>query len=345
MADYLGSLAAAAGLDVEWMEVAPKRSNLIVRLIPKGAATRRIVLAPHFDTVGEEGMPQSMFEPRMADGKIHGRGSCDTKGSVAVMFQLLLDIAKKGPRPRETELVFVGLVDEENGQIGSRAVAKAGLKADLAIVGEPTQCKVLTAHKGNLWLKLHTEGKAAHGSRPELGKNAALAMARVVIALEEEYGPGLAAARHPLLGPGTVNVGAIHGGTQPNIVPDACEIWVDRRTIPGEEDGAICGELRRFFKERGLKVRIESTKDGVCPPMQTNPGVPLVKELTRIAGQRKPMGARYFCDAAILASNGTPAVVFGPGDIAQAHTREEWVALESLELARAILAKFLGIQP
>jgi acetylornithine deacetylase/succinyl-diaminopimelate desuccinylase-like protein len=149
------------------------------------------------------------------------------------MFSALLNVAENGLSPKETEVVFVGLVDEENAQEGSRALAKSSLKADLAIVGEPTELTVVTAHKGDMWLKLVTHGKAAHGARPELGINAAHKMARVIDLLETEYAQELKSRRHSLLGHPTISVGMVHGGTQPNIVPDECEIQIDRRTIPG----------------------------------------------------------------------------------------------------------------
>src|SRR5438105_654566 len=158
------------------------------------------------------------------NGKIFGRGACDTKGSVAAMMTALCELAQGGRRPKETEIVFAGLVDEENGQAGSRALASSGLKADLAIVGEPTRLRAVTAHKGSLWLQLETRGKSAHGARPELGRNAIHQMARIVDVLETEYAKLLRRRRHGLLGHPTVSVGVIQGGTQANIVPDHCSI-------------------------------------------------------------------------------------------------------------------------
>src|SRR5205823_2921844 len=171
------------------------------------------------------------FTPRRKNGRLYGRGACDTKGSVAAMLGALCELTRLKQRPRETEIIFVGLVDEENAQAGSRAFAAGKLKADLAIVGEPTECKVVTAHKGSLWLRLETHGKSAHGARPDLGRNAVHAMSRIVDTLETDYAMQLRRRRHPLLGHATINVGTIHGGTQPNIVPDNCAITIDRRTL------------------------------------------------------------------------------------------------------------------
>lgn len=343
--DFLSALAAKAGLPLEYQEVLPGRRNLIVRLSPSSKATQRIVLAPHLDTVGSVDMPQAHFTPQKKGDHLHGRGACDTKGSVAAMFTALLEIAKNGPTPKETEIVFVGLVDEENAQLGSRMLAKSKLKADLAIVGEPTQLKVVTAHKGDMWLKLVTHGKAAHGARPELGKNAAHAMARVIDLLEADYAAQLRKRKHAVLGSPTISVGMVHGGTQPNIVPDRCEIQVDRRTIPGEKDEVVKREIVTFLRERGSRVEMLNSKHHPCIALETNPDLPLVRQFVSLTGQRKPLGVDFFCDAAIIANGGTPAVVFGPGDIAQAHTSDEWISIRSLKGATEILARFLRSLP
>src|SRR5258706_8208044 len=138
------------------------------------------------------------------------------------MLGAVCELAGARSRPRETEIIFAGLIDEEQGQAGSRALTASGFKADLAIVGEPTKLEVVTAHKGSLWLTLETRGKSAHGATPQFGRNAVHAMARVVDLLETDYRNQLLRRRaHPLLGHATVSVGSIAGGSQPNIVPDA----------------------------------------------------------------------------------------------------------------------------
>jgi acetylornithine deacetylase/succinyl-diaminopimelate desuccinylase-like protein len=278
-------------------------------------------------------------------GRVHGCGACDTKGSVAAMLTALLHLAKGRQRPAQTEIIFLGLVDEEQGQCGSRAFAARGLKADLAIVGEPTQLRAVTAHKGDVWARLETRGQAAHGARPELGRNAVHAMARIVQSLETEYQRRLRQRRHPVLGQATVNVGSIAGGTQPNIVPDRCWISVDRRTLPGEKEDAVMREIRAFLRERHFEARLSNLKAAPCVPLETDPVLPLVNRFLQCVGQRQPAGVDFFCDAAILASGGIPSVVFGPGDIAQAHTSDEWISLGSLERATQILVRFLESLP
>jgi acetylornithine deacetylase/succinyl-diaminopimelate desuccinylase-like protein len=334
VADFLAATAAQAGLDVEFQKVLPGRANVIARLRPKNKIKHTILLAPHLDTVGADG---TQFIPQRNNGRLHGRGACDTKGSVAAMLAALCELANSKARPQETEIVFAGLIDEENAQAGSRALAAGGFKADLAIVGEPTKLQVVTAHKGDLWLQLETRGRAAHGATPQLGKNAVHEMARVVEVLETDYAAQLRRLKHRLLGCGTVNVGTIAGGTQPNIVPDACTIFIDRRTLPGETEAGVCREIAALLRAEKLSAHISSMKLAPCLPLETNPQLPLVRDFLRSANQARPVGVDYFCDAAVLAAAGIPSVVFGPGDIAQAHTADEWISLAELERAKNLL--------
>jgi len=340
--EFLAATAAQAGLDVQLMPVCPRRSNVLARLSPRGKIRQRILLAPHLDTVVAA---DAQFVPARRNGRLYGRGACDTKGSVAAMLTALADLAKSRPRPAETEVIFAGLVDEEHRQAGSRALVAAGLQADLAIVGEPTRSQVVTAHKGALWMKLETRGKSAHGSSPERGRNAVHTMARVVDLLETVWAAQLRRRRHPLLGCATVSVGAICGGTQPNIVPDRCSILMDRRTLPGETEAGVRREISTLLRRNNLAAVFVHDKLPPCLPLETNPGLPLVARFLRSVGQRRPLGVSYFCDASVLARGGIPSVVFGPGDIAQAHTVNEWISLDALERGKAILLRFLQSLP
>ena len=377
VADFVASVAARAGLEVELQPVfgvrghvralesgdmSPhsqiERSNIIARLLPPGKIRQTILLAPHLDTVGAD---DSQFVPRRKNGRLYGRGACDTKGSVAAMLTALCELANAKSRPQETEIVFAGLVDEENAQAGSRAFVgqasrlspffqKVGDRRDacptvLAIVGEPTRLQVVTAHKGSLWLQLETRGRAAHGATPQLGQNAVHEMARIVDLLETDYAARLRRHRHPLLGTATVNVGTIHGGAQPNIVPDRCTITIDRRTLPGETESGVRREITALLRAKRLSATISSTKLAPCLPLETNPKLPLVRHFLRSAGQARPAGVDFFCDAAVLSAGGIPSVAFGPGDIAQAHTADEWISLDSLERGKNLLLNFLKSLP
>jgi acetylornithine deacetylase/succinyl-diaminopimelate desuccinylase-like protein len=376
VADFLMSVAALAGLEVEFQNVfgvrgnvralesgdtSPhskiERRNIIARLLPKNKIKQTILLAPHLDTVGAD---VTRFIPQRKNGRLHGRGACDTKGSVAAMLSALCELANAKSRPLETEIVFAGLIDEEHAQAGSRALVgqasslsslfhKKNDRQDacptLAIIGEPTRLQVVTAHKGSLWLELETRGKAAHGATPQFGKNAIHEMARIVDLLETDYAAQLRRRRHKLLGAATVNVGTISGGTQPNIVPDICKISVDRRTLPGETDAGVRQEISALLRARKLSANISSAKLAPALPLETNFKLPLVQKFMKCAGQTKPLGVHFFCDAAILSAAGIPSVVFGPGDIAQAHTADEWISLAELERGKDLLLNFLKSLP
>ena len=338
VAEFLAATAAQAGLDVEFQTVAPGRSNLLARLSPRGKARQRLLLAPHLDTVNAT---DEQFTPRTRNGRVFGRGACDTKGSVAAMLAALCEVAQGRQRPADTEIIFAGLVDEEQGQAGSRGLVASGLKADLAIVGEPTRSQVVTAHKGTTWLGLETRGKSAHGSCPELGRNAVHEMARVVDLLLTDYAAQLSRRRHSLLGCATISVGAICGGTQANIVPDRCTILIDRRTLPGETEASVRHEILGVLRRKNLRAAFAKDALPPCLPLETDPRHPLVTRFLKCVGQRKPVGVRYSCDGSVLGHGGIPSVVFGPGDIAQAHTADEWISLAALERGKGLLLRFL----
>lgn len=204
---------------------------------------------------------------------------------------------------------------------------------------------MVTAHKGSLWLRLETQGKAAHGATPHRGRNAVHEMARVVEVLQTDYAAHLRRRRHPLLGCATVSVGTIAGGSQANIVPDHCTITVDRRSLPGETESSVRRELTAFLGARKLEAKVSSAKLAPCLPLATNPQRPLVRQFLRSIGQAHSVGVHYFCDASVLAAGGIPSVVFGPGDIAQAHTADEWISLAQLERGREMLLRFLKSLP
>lgn len=342
VAEFLAATAATAGLEVELKPALPERPNIIARLLPAGKIRQTILLAPHLDTVDAE---PNQFVPHRKNGRLYGRGACDTKGSVAAMLSALVDLTARKRRPRETAIVFAGLIDEENVQAGSRALVAGGFKADLAVVGEPTRLRAVTAHKGHLWLELATRGQAAHGAMPWLGKNAIHEMARVVGVLKTDYAARLRRHKHPLLGAGTVNIGVIAGGRQPNIVPDECQLSIDRRTLPGETEAAVRREIAALLKARKLAVKIASAKLAPARPMETNPKLPLVRQFLRSLNQTRPAGVDFFCDGAVLAAGGIPSVVFGPGDIAHAHTADEWISLAALARARDLLLRFFQTLP
>ena len=340
IASYLEGQAKASGIESKRMKVLPGRQNLILRLKPSGKIKSRIMLTPHMDVVPAE---PDAFNPKIKNGCLFGRGACDTKGSIASFFHAFLRLAKESARPRNTEIIFVGLVDEEYGQAGSRSLAQKGPQADLAIAGEPTNLKVVSAHKGNLWIRLSTKGRAAHGSTPQHGNNAINRMSPILVALTSDYPELLSKKIHPLLGSPTISIGTIRGGSQPNVVPDSCEIDIDRRTIPGETDASVKKEMKTLFDK--LKINrpdFSVTRSVPCPPLDTDPSLSIVQSFLKASNRRKTIGVPYFTDASPISMGGTPSLVYGPGNIAQAHAKNEWVCLKEVEQAESTIFRFLS---
>jgi acetylornithine deacetylase/succinyl-diaminopimelate desuccinylase-like protein len=223
------------------------------------------------------------------------------------------------------EIWFAGLMGEEAGNHGSLAFAKQH-PVDFALVGEPTRLGIVHTHKGTAWLTLTTRGHAMHASAPERGVNAIYKMMDVVRYLREVIIPRWAALHDPLLGAPTVSVGTIQGGSKINIVPDFCEARVDCRSIPAQDspgfsDGLIA-ELRTVCPD--LEASCRQSR-----PLWTDPAHPLIGALERAGGRCE--GAPWFCDAAVFAAAGVPAVACGPGSIAQAHTNDEWISIDDLQ--------------
>ena len=229
------------GIAVWEQEVFPNRPNVIA-LLPGRDPSRRIILEAHMDTVSVKGMSIPPFEPRVMDGKMSGRGSCDTKAGLAAMMHAVASLHGDGIQP-PCEVWMAAVVDEEFSYRGvvklcEELMGDAALVAHAALVAEPTGMRAVIASKGVLRWRIVVRGKAAHSGKPHLGVNAITHMARVVLAIEEDH-QRLAAKVHPLLGPATANVGVIRGGVQVNSVPDTCAIEIDRRLLPGETTTAV----------------------------------------------------------------------------------------------------------
>ena len=339
IAEYIAEILRKLALDVELREVEPGRPNVIGKFTSRGAK-RSVAFAPHTDTVSAAGMAVDPFAAEIRDGKLYGRGACDAKGPLAAMLAALANaVRQKEFREGDLDVYFCALMGEESGNHGAKALAASGFHVDFAVAGEPTEGRIVYTHKGALWCKVVTRGRSVHGSMPEKGINAIGKMAQVVQYLLGDYTRTLAKTADPVLGAPTVNVGTIRGGTQSNIVPDYCEIEVDRRTVPGEVCEDILATLRETFRQ--LPITTEILSD--CPPLRTDPQDPFVQKLALATGNPKSalVGAPWFCDAGILAQHGVPAVAFGPGNIAQAHTANEFVECKEVLHAAQVLERFL----
>ncbi len=340
---FLEEWAACRGLQVDVQEVAPYRRNVLITVEGR-SPTQRLLWETHMDTVETEGMTVAPFTPAVVDGRLYGRGACDAKASLASMMLAAESISTAPVRPEAT-IVLAAVVDEEHKHRGVRALIDSGFRADAAIVGEPTDMDVVIANKGCVRFHVVTRGRTAHSSRAHEGANAIVMMARVILALDS-LGQSYKSRVHPLAGRPLLTVSVVRGGQAVNIVPDRCVIDVDRRMIPGEDAGEVMVEIISAVEDLKVKYPEVDVESGgpysMYPPMEVASDERVVSCLTAAcsaSGQptqlkRAPFGT----DASILnAFAHIPAVVFGPGSIAQAHTDNEWIDIAQVCRAARIL--------
>lgn len=339
--------ALAAGWLADWGydaavdEVAPGRCNVLAKRGPEAGPS--LLLSGHLDTVGVAGMA-APFSGALRDGKIHGRGAADMKAGVACVLAVAARLAREELEGR----LWVALTaDEEHAAIGMKALVDGGLRADEAVVCEPTSLAVMPAHKGFLWIEAEVAGRAAHGSRPDLGVDAVVHAGHLLVALGDEARRLEAETGHPLLGPASMHAGSIRGGTAPSVYAEACRIVIERRLLPGETRESAMAEMARVAEAAGrscpgLDVR---TKAGLFRAgTETAADSRLVRDLRRACVRAglpdRVEGMSAWVEAGLLNASGTPAACFGPGSIAQAHAAEEWVAESEVRVAAQVLEDF-----
>ena len=335
---YVERFFAAHGIETFRQEVLPGRFNVIAR-IPGRRADRRVILEAHMDTVSVRGMTIPPFEPAIRDGRLHGRGSCDTKAGLAAMMHALAAITVDGITP-PCEIWLAAVVDEEYSFQGVIRLCQ-DLRANAAIVAEPTELRLVTASKGVLRWRMRTRGKAAHSAKPHLGVNAISHMAAVIQALDQQT-KTLTARSHPLLGPATLNIGQIHGGEQINFVPDLCEIAIDRRLIPGEDAEEVWAGYAQLAVHLGAEMDRPLLADA---PLETPAASDVVHVAQRVLAALghpiAPAGVPFGSDASKLARQGIPSIIFGPGSIDRAHAAIEYVECDQVLLAAAFFRHFI----
>lgn len=350
VAEWVADFLQGLGAKVELEEVLPGRPNVFGHFphdspeVPlPGARPGRVLLAPHTDTVDVEGMTIDPFAAEIHKGKLWGRGACDTKGTMAAMLAALEEVGAARLAKAGRGVTFVGLIGEETGQHGSRHLARHhGSEYAFALVGEPTRGAVVHTHKGSTWLTLETRGVPCHGSTPERGRNAILDMVPVITSLQQELTARLKAPEwaHPVLGSPTVNLGMIQGGTRPNIVAAQCLIQLDIRETPALHRRGVPQVIQEWLQAADLSERVIVHEAPSCAPLDTPADDPFVQKLAALGAPLT--GAPWFCDAAWLAKEGgIPSVAAGPGDIAQAHTADEFIELQELEAGVVFYRRFL----
>jgi acetylornithine deacetylase/succinyl-diaminopimelate desuccinylase-like protein len=338
-AAFVAEFLRSCGADAVLEEVLPGRPNVIGRFPTDAVGKPKIVFGPHTDTVGVGGMVIDPFGGELRDGRVWGRGASDTKGPMAAMLWALKEM---GPAIAElpVEVHFAGFMSEESSQHGSRHFAAHHPDYAFALVGEPTQLKTVLKHKGCLWADVITSGIAAHGATPELGENAILKMAHLISALDGDFRRLLASegGTDELLGVSTVNIGMIQGGTRSNIVADSCTLRLDIRETPAlHARGGAQPLLTEFVRRLDATAQVVTCSSAM--PLDTDASNSFVQKL--VAAGATITGAPWFCDAAYLADKGIPSIAIGPGSIAQAHTKDEWISVTDLEDGVAFFKNFL----
>lgn len=342
---WLAAYGRAEGFAVGTQEVLPGRPNVLLDLGLEGLPT--LALVTHLDTVSRQGLTPRAAAVTLEDGRLYGRGACDAKASLAAMLHALQLLRPHRERLR-VNVQVAAMMDEEHtfqGVLGYvRALSPDRLPV-AAIVGEPTRLQVVIAHKGVLRFRLVTHGRAAHTSQPELGRNAIEMMADLLVALRARFAAE-ASPPHPLLGLGALTVSQIAGGVAVNVVPEICTITIDRRLLPGESPDAVLVWIDHLLADlRAAEPTFAAEREApflVDAALETPPDAPIVAAVlgarNALLGPSAPVGAPYGTDGSKLARGGVPTLVLGPGDIAQAHTADEWVELAQVAQAAQIYA-------
>lgn len=332
------------GYDVSLTEAAPGRPSVVARL-ERGAGPS-LILNGHLDTVGVREMTIPPFDGALRDGRLWGRGAADMKGGVAAALAAARDAAERGFRGT---LLVVLTADEEEAGIGCRKLVADGLRADAAIVCEPTGLAVMPAHKGFSWVRVDFRGQAAHGSRPERGVDAIRHAGLFLSRLDELE---LALSRrdpHPLLGLGSIHAGTIEGGSAPSVYPSSCRLVLERRTLPREAASAVVSEidfllaqLRSHVPSLDAEVDVVLHRGG----SEVRSDHPIVKTLCAAAEEvgidPRLAGMTAWVEAVVFNESGTPAICFGPGSIEEAHSGEESVPIDELRQAHRALLALVG---
>ena len=342
-AHFLRDVLHAWGFHTDLQDASVGRPNLIARIgTPRGG--RSLMFNGHLDVVGVDGMVHAPFDAEERNGRIYGRGSADMKGGIAAMCAGAWRAAQAGTRG---EIIVAAVADEEYESLGTRALLARGIRADGAIVAEPTRLAIMPAHRGFVWIEVDVTGRAAHGSRWDIGVDAIRHAGLLLAELDRIDADVLPLTTHPLLGRASLHASLIQGGIGMSTYPDRCVLKLERRTIPGEPAGDAVAEVERAC------VAVHSLRPSFVAevrllvaqgPSDVAVNAPLVRELAHsLEGKGESArieGMSAWTDAALLNEAGIPAICFGPGDISLAHAAEEYIPLDEIDRATDVLASF-----
>jgi len=343
IANFIKKFLLKNNIHSELVPLEEGRSSVIAKI--EGKEERNITLCGHLDTVKakEEDWTKPAFQGLIENGKMYGRGASDMKGGVAAILYAAALLKRRGIVPKKT-IQLTLTADEEWGYRGAKNLVDGGYfdRTDFLIITEPSNLQVSTGEKGELWIKAKFYGKSAHGSTPEVGVNTIIPGSEFVVNITEKYEKIFEA--DPFWGKTTMNIGQFHGGVQVNIVPNYSEIQLDFRVISEEDKEKAVELVRKTGEEIAKKYKVRSAEEifNYHPPIFTSPDNHYVEKFLQAAGVREVIITKYCTDGAtIIPIKKMPFIIFGPGDIAQAHQNDEYIELESLYRAVDIFVEFL----
>ena len=339
IARFVADWAVERGLEAQVVEQTPGRPSVIVRARGTGAG-RSLLLCAHLDTVGAEGVVDP-FDARVDGDRLYGRGAYDMKSGLACA---LLACGEAHAAGLAGDVIVAAVADEEHASIGVQEVLRS-LRADAAIVTEPTELEITVAHKGFVWLEIEVTGVAAHGSRPGLGVDAILKMGPVLSGLAE-LERRLGERPHPTLGPGSLHASLIEGGRELSTYPDRCVLALERRTLPGEQRADVEREIDALLercRSADAELVVERRTLLARDPFEVSTEAEIVQSLLAAAtdelGAPPPLvSVPYWADSAFIAGAGIPTVLFGASGTG-AHASEEWVSIaDAVSTTRILVA-------
>jgi acetylornithine deacetylase len=333
IADFARQWFESHGIRARLDEVAPNRPNMVAEVGSGRGPT--LVFCGHLDTVSTSGMSIDPFEPKVESGRVYGRGSYDMKGGVAAAMIAAAALAKEMIAGR---LIVALVADEEYASLGTQHFVKH-YNADACILTEPSEGELILAHKGFVWLEVTCKGRAAHGSRFDLGVSAIEKMAKIIVKLAQFDRGQLRQRRHPLVGPASQHCAVIRGGTGLSTYSETCTLHLERRTLPTESLEGVVKEIQEVMASSGeeAEVRVLLERPPLACDREARVTECLREAARTVTGQLpKELGVAYWMDAALFAGAGVPTANYGAAG-AGAHEAVEWVDLESVDRCAHVL--------
>jgi succinyl-diaminopimelate desuccinylase len=343
MAYFIKEFLLKNDIDSEIVSLEEGRDSLVAKI--PGKEEKNIAFCGHLDTVRvkEEDWTKPPFQGLIENGKMYGRGTSDMKGGVAAMIYAVILLKRKGIYPQKT-ISLALTADEEWGYKGAKSLADKGYfdQTDFLIITEPSDLQVSTGEKGELWIKAKFYGKSAHGSTPEVGLNSIIPGTELITVVVKQYKKIF--KTDSFWGKTSMNIGQFHGGVQVNIVPNYSEIQFDFRVVSEEDKQKAVDMIKNNgeYIAKKYRVRFEAEIFSYKHPIFTDPKNPYVQKFLQAAGIKEVIITKYCTDGAtIIPIKNMPFIIFGPGDIAQAHQNDEYIELKSLYQSVDIFSEFL----